>query len=214
MEILKINPENLRESREAIEKAVNVISGGGTIIYPTDTVYGIGADATNETAVRRVFKIKKRPKDKPMPVLISDLEMAKKISYFNEKIGKMLLSVWPGPVTVLLEKKNVLPAIVVGDKSTIALRIPDYKITHYMVVKCGVPVVATSANISGQPPSNKISDVISQFEKAVPRPDLILDAGDLKFCEPSTILDLSRGKPIITRVGLVNKKKLFDIIGV
>lgn len=215
MKILKINPENLRESRQAIEEAVSVIKRGGVIVFPTDTVYGLGADATSESAVRKVFKIKQRPEDKPVPLLISDLEMAKKLSYFDKRVEKVLLSVWPGPITVLLQAKGgVLPQLVTAGRQTIGLRIPDYKIAHFLTAKCGAPLVATSANISGKPSSNKISGVIAQFEKASHKPDLILDAGDLKFVEPSTVLDFSKGKPIITRVGLVNKKKLFDIIGV
>lgn len=215
MKILKINPENLRESRQAIEEAVSVIKGGGVIVFPTDTVYGLGADAANEGAVRKVFRIKQRPEDKPVPLLISDLEMAKKVSYFDKRIEKILLSVWPGPVTVLLQAKGgTLPWLITVGQQTIGLRIPDYKIAHFLVVKCATPLVATSANISGEPSSNKIAEVMAQFEKARSKPDLVLDAGDLKFVEPSTVLDLSKGKPIITRVGLVNKKKLFDIIGV
>lgn len=250
MKILKINPENLRESKEAIEEAVQVIRRGGVVVFPTDTVYGLGADATNESAVRKIFRIKQRPKDKPVPILISDLEMAKMVAYFDKKKEEMLLSIWPGPVTVLLQKKyplthlagsgqagsrqrpaspqlqrgergspkwaagQVLSELITAGQSTIGLRIPDYKITHYMVALCGVPLVATSANISGQPPSNKLKEVIAQFEQADYRPELILDAGTLKFSEPSTILDLSKDKPMITRVGTVNKEKLFDIIGV
>lgn len=215
MKILKINPENLRESRQVIEEAVSVIKSGGVIVFPTDTVYGLGADATNESAVRRIFKIKQRPEDKPVPLLISDLEMAKKLSYFDKRVEEILLSAWPGPVTVLLQAKGgVLPQLVTAGRQTIGLRIPDYKIAHFLTAKCGVPLVATSANISGEPSSNKIADVVAQFEKEGFKPDLILDAGDLRFVEPSTVLDLSKGKPIITRVGLVNKKKLFDIIGI
>jgi len=215
MKILKINPENLRESRGAIEEAISVIKRGGVIVFPTDTVYGLGADATNEGAVKKIFKIKKRPEDKPVPLLISDLEMAKKLSYFDKKTEEILLSVWPGSITVLLQAKGgILPWLITAGRQTIGLRIPDYKIAHFLAVKCGVPLVATSANMSGKPASNKISEVIAQFEKASYKPDLILDAGDLKHSEPSTVLDLSKGKPIISRVGLVNKKKLFDIIGV
>jgi L-threonylcarbamoyladenylate synthase len=215
MKILKINPENLRESRQAIEEAVSVIKKGGIVVFPTDTVYGLAADATNEAAVRKIFKIKKRPEDKPVPLLISDLEMAKKLSYFDKRVEKILLSIWPGTITVLLQAKGgVLPWPVTAGRQTIGLRIPDYKIAHFLTVKCGVPLVATSANISGKPSSNKISGVIAQFEKAGYKPDIIFNAGDLKHTEPSTVLDFSKGKPIITRVGLVNKKKLFDIIGV
>jgi len=222
MKILKVNSENLRESREAIEEAVQVIKLGGTIIFPTDTVYGLGCDATSNAAVKKIFKIKSRPENKPMPVIITDLDMAKKIAYFDERVEEMLLSVWPGPITILLEKKQFffsnpemkLADLVAGDKKTIALRIPDYKIIHYLAVKCGIPLVATSANISGQPASTKINEVLRQFEAGNVKPDLILDAGDLKFSQASTILDLSKGKPMITRVGAVNKKKLFDIIGI
>lgn len=214
MKILKVNPENLRESKEAIEEAVEVIKKGGVIVYPTDTLYGLGADATNEVAVRRVFKIKKRPETKPVPVIISDLEMAKKLAYFDKKIAKILLSIWPGPVTVLLEKKYTLPDMVTAGQRSIGLRLPDYKIAHFLVVKSGVPLVATSANISDQPASNKIKEVLKQFTKEYYKPDLVLDAGDLKFSQPSTILDLSKDKPKILRVGPVSKKKLFEIIGV
>lgn len=214
MKILKINPENLRESKEAIEEAIEVIRKGGVIVYPTDTLYGLGADATNEAAVRRVFKIKKRPETKPVPVIISDLEMAKKLAYFDKKIEKILFSIWPEAVTVLLEKKYTLPEIVTAGQRTIALRLPDYKIAHFLVVKAGVPIVATSANISGQPASNKIKEVLRQFTGGYYKPDLVLDAGDLKFSQASTILDLSKGKPKILRVGPVSKKKLFEIIGV
>lgn len=215
MKILKINPENLRESKQAIEEAIDVIKKGGTIIFPTDTVYGLGCDATNEKAVERIFRIKKRPENKPIPVLISDIEMAKQFSYFDKSAEKILLSVWPGPVTVVLQKKiNSLPELVSAGKATVGLRIPDYKIAHFLTAKCNVPLAATSANITGKPASNEIDKVLGQFEKMSSRPDLVLDAGDLKFAAPSTILDLSKGKPIITRVGSVNKKKLFEIIGI
>lgn len=214
MKILKINPENLRGSLGAINKAVNTIRRGGVVVYPTDTVYGLGADATNEKAVQQIFNIKKRPANRPVPLIISDLEMAKRMAFLDKRIEETLLSVWPGPVTVLLQKKFNLPEIITANLKTIGLRIPDYKIAHYFVVQCGVPITATSANISGQSLSNKIEEVLSQFKNMPHVPDLVLDAGDLNFSEPSTILDLSNGKPTVIRVGPVNKDKLFEIIGV
>ncbi len=214
MKILKINPENLSGSLGAINEAVNTIQRGGVVVYPTDTVYGLGADATNEEAVQRVFNIKKRPTNKPVPLIVSDLEMVGKLAFLNKKIEETLLTIWPGPVTVLLQKKFSLPESVTAGLKTIGLRIPDYKVTHYLVVRCGCPITATSANISGQPPSNKIEEVLSQFKNMPYAPDLVLDAGDLNFSEPSTILDLSNGKPTVTRVGPVSKDKLFEIIGV
>ncbi|MBI4812765.1 threonylcarbamoyl-AMP synthase [Candidatus Falkowbacteria bacterium] len=214
MKILKINPENLRGSLGAIGEAVNTIRRGGVVVYPTDTVYGLGADATRGEAVQRVFNIKKRPAIKPVPLIVPDLEMVGKLAFLNKKIEETLLTIWPGPVTVLLQKKFNLPESVTAGLKTIGLRIPDHKITHFLVVQCRVPLTATSANISGQPPSNKIEEVLSQFKNMPYVPDLVLDAGDLNFSEPSTILDLSNGKPTVTRVGPVNREKLFEIIGV
>lgn len=214
MKIVKVNPENLRESMSAIEEAVSVIQRGGAVVLPTDTVYGLGVGATNEEAVKRVFRIKKRPENKPLPVLVSDLEMAKRLAYFDKKIEDILLSIWPGAVTAILPKKYVLPERVTAGQRTIGLRIPDYKLTHFLIVRCGAPLTGSSANISGQSPSNKIRVILEQFENANPKPDLVLDAGDLKFSEPSTLLDLSNGSPKINRVGPVSKEKLFEIIGV
>ena len=214
MKILKINPENLRESRQAINEAVEIIKEGGVIVFPTDTVYGLGCDATNEKAVARAFKIKRRAKNRPVAVIVSDLLMVKKLAFFDKKIEKILLAIWPSPVTVLLQKRDVLPALVTGVQTTIGLRIPDYKIAHFLVAKCGVPLVATSANLSGQPPSHRINEVLEQFINEPFKPDLILSAGDLKFSQPSTIIDLSTGKPKVVRVGPVSKKQLFEIIAI
>ena len=94
------------------------------------------------------------------------------------------------------------------------LRIPDYKLTQFLAENMGRPYVATSANISGQQATNKISEVLSYFAKSLIKPDLVLDAGDLKFCEPSTVLDLSKSKPKITRIGPVDKNKLLEILSV
>lgn len=214
MKILKINPHDLRSSVDAINQAVRIIKMGGTIIYPTDTVYGIGCDATNAEAIGRLFKIKKRPKTKAVPILARDMEMVKKLAWFDKKVENVLNKIWPGAVTVVLKKRNVLPDIVSAGKPTVGIRIPDFKLVHYLMELTAVPLVATSANISGQQPSHQISEVSVQFENEFYKPDLVLDAGDLPGDEPSTVLDLSTDQPRIIRIGPVNPKKLLEILAV
>lgn len=212
MKILRISSENIRESEKFIEEAVEAIKAGKVLVCPTDTVYGLVADAINTEAVKKVFKIKKRPKEKPMPIMIGDLEWAKKLAFIDRRTEMILSKIWPGAVTVVLQQKYKLPESITAGKKTIALRIPDYKIVHYLLQKAGRPLTATSANISGQPPSRKIKDVLKQFQGKDHRPDLVLDAGDLTCSEPSTILDLSGIEPKISRVGPVSKEELLKIL--
>ena len=214
MKIFKVNPENLRESEEAIVEAAKVMLAGGTVVFPTDTVYGLGCDATNEYAVKRIFKIKERKETNPLAVIVRDIEMVKKVAFVDRRLEKALNMVWPGAITVILWKKYKLPEILTAKEQTIGLRIPDYKLTQFLAENMGRPFVATSANISGQQATNKISEVLNYFEKSLVKPDLILDAGDLKCSEPSTVLDLSVEKPKITRIGPVDKKKLLEILSV
>lgn len=214
MKILKVNPENLRDSEDAIIEAAKVMLGGGTVVFPTDTVYGLGCDATNESAILKVFKIKGRSEAKPLGVVVRDVLMAKKIATIERKIDRALEVVWPGAVTVILWRKYKLPEILTAREQTIGLRIPDYKLIHLLSENMGRPFVATSANISGEQATTKINQVIKYFEKNSYRPDLILDAGDLKCCEPSTVLDLTGEKPKIVRIGPVNKDKLLEILSI
>ncbi|MBI4709214.1 MAG: threonylcarbamoyl-AMP synthase [Candidatus Portnoybacteria bacterium] len=214
MDVIKINPENLRPSRYGIEKAAEIILRGGVVVIPTDTVYGLAADATKEYAVKKIFKIKKRPETKPVPLIVRDLEMAKKLAFVDKRLERILNLIWPGAITAILQKKFNLPEIVTAGKRTIGLRIPDYKLIHFLIEEIGRPLTATSANISSQPPSNKIEDVLSQFRNEFFRPDLVLDAGDLKCCEPSTVLDLSTDQPKIIRIGPASPKKLMEILSI
>jgi len=214
MKILKVNPENLRESEEAIIEAAKVMLSGGTVVFPTDTVYGLGCDATNEYAVKKIFKIKNRKETNPLAIIVRDIEMAKKVASVDRRLEKALNMIWPGAVTVVLWKKYKLPEILTAKEQTIGLRVPDYKLTHLLSENMGRPYVATSANMAGRTSTNKISEVLKYFENNFLKPDLILDAGDLKCCEPSTVLDLSKAKPKITRIGPVDKKKLLEILSV
>lgn len=214
MKVLRINAGNLRKSIDALAEAARVLKMGGAIVYPTDTVYGLGCDATNTEAVERVFKIKKRPKTKAVPMIIKDMAMAKKYAWFDSRVERVLDQLWPGPITVVLKKRFNLPDAVTAGKMTLGMRIPDYKLVNYLVEAVDIPLVATSANISNQQSSHRISEVLRQFEKSFPQPDLILEAGNLAGSEPPTVLDLSESKPKIIRIGPVSPKKLMEILAV
>jgi len=214
MRVLKVNPENLRDSEEAIVETAKTMLAGGMVVFPTDTVYGLGCDATSESAIRKVFKAKKREGKKPLSIIVRDLAMAKKVAFVDHKLERALNLIWPGPITVILWRRHKLPDILTAGQETIGLRIPDYKLTYLLSENMGRPFVATSANITNEPATTKIVQVLDYFEKNYSKPDLVLDAGDLKFSEASTVIDLTTSKPKIVRIGPVSPKKLMEILRV
>ena len=211
MEILKINFSN--PDMNNIEKAVRVIRLGGAVVYPTDTIYGLGVDALRVSSVERLFKIKKRPLNKPVPVMVKDIDMAKEIAFIDDKIERILKKIWPGPITIVLRKRSIVPATLTAGRNNIGLRIPDCLICKKIMEILDAPITCTSANISGENPSVCVKDVIEAF-KNYPRPDLILDAGCIKHKAPSTVLDLTGTKPKFLRIGPVSKQDLLKILGI
>ncbi len=176
MEVIKLD----------LPKAVTALKRGLVLVCPTDTVYGLICDASNKKAVERIYKIKKRPREKLIPVFVSNIKMAKKLADINSGQEKFLNKVWPGPVTAVFHYKK--PGI----------RIPNYKFVLDLIKHIG-PLAETSANISGGPPTTKIKEVLKYFKGREHRPDLILDAGDLKPAKPSQVIDLTGSEPVILR---------------
>jgi len=191
------------KAKDAAEEAVKFLERGQVIVCPTDTVYGLLADATNDKAVERVFEIKKRNKKKAIPIFVKDIAMAKKMVKIDKDMERFLEEIWPGKITVALNKKEKsgLSELLFGGKKTLGLRIPNYKLISRIIEKMGKPLTGTSANISGKPSSTKIKEVLEQFEKQEIRPDLILDGGNLPESFPSTVVDFSGQKPRIVRRG-------------
>ena len=188
MTILKLN-------QESVNKSVKVLKDGGVVICPTDTVYGFLADASNRKAVDKIYKIKKRPKSKPLAVFVKDFKMAKGLAEIDKKQEKILKSKWPGKYTYVLKRRERLK-IYDGGKNSIALRIPKYNFLNKLLKKINKPLVQTSVNISGKLPLIKISDIIEQFNKS---DILIIDGGNLKKSKPSEIFDLAGDKINILR---------------
>ncbi len=185
---------------EAVAEAVAILKQGGTIVYPTDTVYGLGCNALDEFAVRHIFDIKARS-SKPLPIIARNLQWVEELVHLDETSRKYAAKFWPGKFTLVLPKKDIIPAVVTTGLSSVAVGIPDFKFTDVLLGAFGYPLVATSANLSGQPPSGDIADVVSQLEQSFRRPDLVLDAGVLPKSNPSVIIDCSTDKPKVLRVG-------------
>lgn len=195
------------ESDEGVGEAVEILKKGGLVIYPTDTLYGLGCNALDELAIKSVFAVKKRPTSNPLSIAVSDVEMMKEYAELPEAAEKLADAFLPGPLTIVLKKKN-LPDILTGGLAKVGIRIPNSDIALKLTELLGAPITATSANISGNSPPVSVEEAISQ----IPEADVILNRGPLRERVPSTIVDLS-GKPKILREGAIKKAELETVIG-
>ena len=164
-------------SKDLVVKVTDFLKQGKVLILPTDTIYGFVCDARNREAVQRIFKLKNRSHDKPLPVFVSKMSMAKELAHINKEQEQYLNKVWPGKVTAILKKKKNLPFT----KDTIALRMPDYDL-----LKIDIPLAQTSVNISGAACFTNVKKI-----KQIWDVDLLVDAGELDS-EPSRIIDLTK----------------------
>ena len=205
-----------KDYSEALKEAVAVLGRGGVIIYPADTLYGIGCNALDEKAVRKIFEIKKRPLSKPLPIIVRDIKWAKELADITKKNEKILEKIWPGRVTAVLPKKEIIPDILTSGQRTVGMRVPDYSLLGHLLKKFGYPITSTSANISGQESTNDINEIIRIFSEQfmIKQPDLILDVGILPKSEPSTVLDLTTDKPKILRVGPSKPEEFLKLLNI
>jgi len=200
MKIIKIDPN--RPQLKAIESAVKVLEHGGVIVYPTDTCYGLGADAYNPIAVDKIYKIKGRGASKPLSVIVKNISQIEKKTEVNQAQKKYLKKYLPGPVTFILLNTN----FKFLKQNTLGIRIPDFKITKLLSDNFSNPYTTTSANISGKDVCYSTEELIKQFSENEIKPDLLLDAGVLSKSLPSTIADIITLPPKIIRQGSVKIK--------
>jgi L-threonylcarbamoyladenylate synthase len=193
-----------KPNTQVIRKAARIIKSGSLVVYPTETCYGLAADATNSKAVKRIYTIKKRPKSKPIPIIVSSLDMMGKYGRITKLVRALAREFMPGPLTVVTDKKS-LPGVL--NPKEIAFRISSHPVARKLVRSVGRPITATSANIFGQPPIYKSRRIIKVFNSKV---DMILDCGDLKKSKPSTYVD-ARSRRVL-RKGAVSEKKIINFI--
>lgn len=181
-----------------LAKAIKIVKNGGIIIFPTDTAFGIGCRIDKADSVARLFKLRKRPTEKAVPVLASSIEMAKKYAEFSESAEKLAKKYWPGGLTLVLKNKKV-PQVVIGGGSTVGLRMPNHNSTLQLIRKVGVPIVGCSANFAGEKTPYKMSELDFELISLV---DLVLP-GRCSVKKSSTVVDLSSSKIKIIREGAV-----------
>ena len=192
MEILKTDVDNVDES--IIDEAVRVLSDGGIVLYPTDTVYGLGANIFNNEAVRKVFAIKQRSLLKPLSILVSDMDAINLVAKVSNRQREIMDEYLPGPYTFILKKRSVVPRVVTSGSSFVGVRVPDNEIA------CGMasifPITTTSANVSDKEVLSTPCKILKQLDCDV---DLVIDAGPLKSEKPSSIIDITSNEPILVR---------------
>ncbi|MBI2063381.1 MAG: threonylcarbamoyl-AMP synthase [Candidatus Yanofskybacteria bacterium] len=212
MKILSIDLN--KDYSGALSEAVKILRTGGIVVYPTDTVYCLGANACDEHAAELIFKIKNRPLARPLPIIARNIKWARELAFIPSKLERALENIWPGATSVILPKKNIIPRIVTAGENTVSIRIPDYVLTDKLLGKFGYPLTAVSANITGEETTGDINKIVESFGSNIWKPDLILDAGILPPSSPSAILDLSTIRPKILRVGPSKPEQLMKLLGI
>lgn len=188
----------------ALGLALDVLNSGGLIVYPTETLYGAGVDATNTQAVKKLTAYKERPLGKPYSIAVRDLEMAKKYGEINDSANNIFKEFLPGPLTVVVKGKHNLAKGVESEDGKVGIRIPDYVLIRKLLVKFDKPITATSANASYKKRPYKISDILNNLsQKQKNLIDLIIDAGTLPTREPSTVIDTTFEMPATLRQGQI-----------
>lgn len=196
---------------EDIKTAVKILISGGLVAFPTETVYGLGADALNPQASAKIYEAKGRPSDNPLIVHIADPKHMEHIARDIPKEAYKLAEVfWPGPLTMILNKKDIVPFSTTGGLNTVAIRLPADKIARDIITCSGGFIAAPSANVSGKPSPTKAEHVIADLYGKI---DMIIDGGKTTLGLESTIVDLSTKEPIILRPGCITKTMLENVIG-
>jgi L-threonylcarbamoyladenylate synthase len=189
--------------KEGIEKAAKVTKEGGIVVFPTDTVYGIGCDPYNKKSVDKIYQIKGRPKTKPFPILAYSFDVASEIVEFDKDSKKIADKFWPGPLTLILKLKDERLKKSLNLKEKIAIRVPN-NLCLLNLLKNSKFLIGTSANISGEDSFTISQDCYQKIREC----DIFLDGGDIENKGESTILEMDQGKPIFHRIGGLKKEEI------
>ncbi|WP_311480298.1 L-threonylcarbamoyladenylate synthase [uncultured Anaerococcus sp.] len=206
-EILKIDRKNINKAY--IKKAGDLIKEGALVAFPTETVYGLGADGLNNEACKKIFKAKGRPADNPLILHISHTSMLDNLVEEISESHRKLFDLWPGPMTLIFKKSKLIPEVVTAGGDTVAIRFPSDEIARALISQANTPIAAPSANISGRPSPTKADDVYQDMDGIIP---LIIDGGESNIGIESTVIDLSGEKPTILRPGYYTYEFLKEIL--
>ena len=194
-----------------ISEAAQIIKNGGLVVFPTETVYGIGADGLNPNAVEKIFTAKGRKQDNPLILLVSSEEMLEQIvEDITEVEAKLMKAFWPGPLTIVFKRKFCVPNIVTGGLDTVGVRLTSGEIARELIEIVGSPITAPSANISGKPSGTKVEDI---FEELKDKVDCIIDGGNSQVGLESTVVRVIDGIPNILRPGKITPEQIKEVVG-
>ena len=201
----------LPADREAtIAEAARILRRGGLVAFPTDTVYGVGAHACLPDAVERIYRVKERPRDKAIPLLLADAQQVEEVAVNVPPVTFRLMGVfWPGGLTIVVSRSSRVPDVVTAGGDTVALRMPDHAFVLALIRTLGAPLAATSANISGRPPAVTGGQALGELRGRV---ELIVDGGVCPGGVPSTVLDLVSEPPRVLRAGAVSPEELRRVL--
>ena len=201
--------EIILPTSENLLRAAEMIKIGELVTFPTETVYGLGADGLNIEACRKIFIAKGRPSDKPLSLHVASLEMAERIAKITAQAEKLFAKFLPGALTIILSKNKIVPDFVTSGKSSVGIRFPANDVALKLIRLAGVPIAAPSANLSGKTPPKTAQEVFDNLSGKIP---LILDGGQCEFGISSTIIDLTSAEPKILRHGAISEEKIWEVL--
>lgn len=205
-------PKILKADAANIKKAASIIRDGGVVAFPTETVYGLGCDTFNERSALEVYRMKRRPSSNPLIAHVLDIPMAKRVVIgWDVRCQRLAEAFWPGPLTLVLPRRAEVAPSSIGGRSTVAVRSPSHPVARQLLESLGSPISAPSANRSGRISPTKAEHVAEEFAD---EPELlVLEGGTSSVGLESTVLDLSRARPMVLRPGSVTKEMLAPIVG-
>jgi len=209
--VRKIDFNNPKKDDDIFLEAALIIKNGGLVAFPTETVYGLGANALDPIAVKKIYAAKGRPSDNPLIVHISEIsELYPLVENISTNARMLMENFWPGPLTLIFKKKGLIPDETSGGLDTVAIRFPQNKIARLFIKRSGVPIAAPSANSSGKPSPTRASHVEFDLNSKI---DMIIDGGNAQFGLESTIIDVSGNIPCLLRPGSITKSMIEKVVG-
>ncbi len=197
--------------QQQIEKGISILKEGGLVAFPTDTVYGLGASMTIFQAVERVYRVKERPHNMALPLLLADKSQVTKVAATVPPVAWLLINhFWPGGLTLVLPKSSYVPSLITAGGTTIAVRTPAHPVPIALIEGLGTPIVGTSANLSGKPSPLTADEVVAQL---CDRIDLVIDGGRCPGGKESSIVDVTGETPVLLREGAISQKELEQVCG-
>ena len=209
MDTKVINIDRKDIDKEALKEAAKIIRGGGLVAFPTETVYGLGADAFNKDAAKKIYGAKKRPSDNPLIVHIADFcELDKIVGEVSEDARRLMDRFWPGPMTLIFKKKEGIPSQTTAGLDTVAVRMPEDELAREFIRLCKTPIAAPSANLSGSPSPTSAEHVYKDMKGRI---DMLIASDDSKVGLESTIVDVSVSIPLVLRPGAITLNMLREV---